>query len=155
MAIVMPRSFSSGALSIWSKGVKSARPLSASTLVMAAVSVVLPWSMCPIVPMLMWGLLRSNFFLAISGRLLFGGSSRGADSTRRHSDYEPLALPLSYPAWDRSLPGGAEHLTVVERQSPRSDRSRAAMHAGPGGDRLLVRPDLLARSGSRHSAVRA
>jgi hypothetical protein len=45
MAMVMPRSFSSGALSIWSNGVKSARPLSDRTLVMAAVSVVLPWSM--------------------------------------------------------------------------------------------------------------
>jgi hypothetical protein len=29
------------------------------------VRVVLPWSMWPIVPMLMWGLLRSNFFFAI------------------------------------------------------------------------------------------
>ena len=41
----MPRSFSSGALSIWSNGVKSAMPFSDSTLVIAAVSVVLPWSM--------------------------------------------------------------------------------------------------------------
>src|SRR5947208_2514489 len=66
MAMVMPRSFSSGALSIWSNGVKSARPFSASTLVMAAVSVVLPWSMWPIVPMLTCGLVRSNFFFAIA-----------------------------------------------------------------------------------------
>ncbi len=65
MAIVMPRSRSSGALSISSNGVKSAMPLSASTLVIAAVSVVLPWSMWPIVPMFTWGLLRSNFFFAI------------------------------------------------------------------------------------------
>src|SRR2546421_3386171 len=63
MAMVMPRSFSSGALSIWSKGVKSAIPFSDRTLVMAAVRVVLPWSMCPIVPMFTWGLFRSNFFL--------------------------------------------------------------------------------------------
>ena len=61
----MPRSRSSGALSIWSNGVKSARPLSAWRLVMAAVSVVLPWSMCPIVPMFTWGLVRSNFCFAI------------------------------------------------------------------------------------------
>jgi hypothetical protein len=33
----------------------------------------LPWSMCPIVPMLRWGLLRSNFALAMSGGLLFPG----------------------------------------------------------------------------------
>ena len=32
---------------------------------MAAVRLVLPWSMWPIVPMLTWGLVRSNFFLAI------------------------------------------------------------------------------------------
>ena len=34
-------------------------------LVIAAVSVVLPWSICPIVPMLTWGFFRSNFFLAM------------------------------------------------------------------------------------------
>jgi hypothetical protein len=28
--------------------------------------VVLPWSMCPIVPMFTWGFVRSNFFLPIS-----------------------------------------------------------------------------------------
>src|ERR1051326_1035104 len=37
----------------------------ASTLVMAAVNVVLPWSMCPMVPMFTCGLLRSNFSFAI------------------------------------------------------------------------------------------
>src|SRR5438874_10605809 len=73
MAMVMPRSFSSGALSIWSKGVKSAMPFSDRTLVMAAVSVVLPWSMCPIVPMFTWGFVRSNFFLAISSSSLLAG----------------------------------------------------------------------------------
>src|SRR5215211_5323517 len=35
-----------------------------STFVIAAVSVVLPWSMCPIVPTLTCGLLRSNFSFA-------------------------------------------------------------------------------------------
>jgi len=30
----------------------------------AAVRLVLPWSMWPIVPTLTWGLVRSNFFLA-------------------------------------------------------------------------------------------
>src|SRR5687767_7376201 len=70
MAMVMPRSFSSGALSISSNGVKSAMPFSASTLVMAAVRVVLPWSMCPIVPMFTWGLFRSNFLLLMPSPLL-------------------------------------------------------------------------------------
>src|SRR4051794_41179179 len=76
MAMVMPRSFSSGALSIWSKGVKSARPLSASTLVMAAVRVVLPWSMWPIVPMFTCGLVRSNFFLDICDSPLLPSNPR-------------------------------------------------------------------------------
>ncbi len=43
--MVIPRSFSSGALSIDSNDRSSAPPCSASTLVIAAVSVVLPWSM--------------------------------------------------------------------------------------------------------------
>ena len=41
-AMVMPRSFSSGALSIWSKGTYDAQPFLAKCLVMAAVKVVLP-----------------------------------------------------------------------------------------------------------------
>ncbi len=67
----MPRSFSSFALSIWSKGVKgfTSGYLSCSTLVIAAVSVVLPWSMCPMVPMLTCGLVRWNFaFATVSPR---------------------------------------------------------------------------------------
>src|SRR3989337_637985 len=59
----MPRSRSSGALSISSNGVNSAMPFSACRFVMAAVRVVLPWSMWPIVPMFTWGFVRSNFFL--------------------------------------------------------------------------------------------
>jgi hypothetical protein len=44
--MVMPRAFSSGALSIWSNGVKEVFGLASwRTLVMAAVRVVLPWSM--------------------------------------------------------------------------------------------------------------
>src|SRR3954469_12259000 len=62
----MPRAFSSGALSIWSKADASLRfgYLSCRTLVIAAVSVVFPWSMCPMVPMLTCGLVRSNLALA-------------------------------------------------------------------------------------------
>src|SRR5436309_1830159 len=61
----MPRSRSSGALSIVSKARYSASPFSARYFVIAAVRLVLPWSMWPIVPMLTCGLVRSNFFLAI------------------------------------------------------------------------------------------
>ncbi len=42
---MIPRSFSSGALSISSKLFASVSPLPESVVVIAAVSVVLPWSM--------------------------------------------------------------------------------------------------------------
>src|SRR5512134_1938648 len=61
----MPRARSSGALSIWSYALNSPPCFSAITFVNAAVSVVLPWSTCPIVPTFTCGLLRSNFALAI------------------------------------------------------------------------------------------
>src|SRR5215471_1532468 len=61
--MVMPRSRSSGALSIWSKAMNWASLRAASTLVIAAVSVVLPWSIWPIVPTFACGLLRSNLAL--------------------------------------------------------------------------------------------
>src|SRR5918993_60010 len=58
----MPRAFSSGALSIWSNATNCTFGLFfASTFVIAAVNVVLPWSTCPIVPMFTCGLERSNF----------------------------------------------------------------------------------------------
>src|SRR6266446_2045753 len=66
MAMVIPRSRSSGALSIDSKARYSASPFKLRYLVIAAVRLVLPWSMWPIVPMFTCGLVRSNFFLAIS-----------------------------------------------------------------------------------------
>src|SRR6478672_2165535 len=64
--MVMPRWRSSGALSIWSNAETAFNSgyLSCSTLVIAAVKVVLPWSMCPMVPMLTCGLVRSNFAFA-------------------------------------------------------------------------------------------
>src|SRR5678816_3114056 len=45
-----------------------AQPLSAATFVSAAVNVVFPWSMCPIVPTFTCGLDRSNFSFAIEVR---------------------------------------------------------------------------------------
>jgi hypothetical protein len=42
MLIVIPRAFSSGALSIWSYARNSALPISCDTFVIAAVSVVFP-----------------------------------------------------------------------------------------------------------------
>src|ERR1051326_6236696 len=61
----MPRSFSSGALSISSYFFTVAMPFSAATRVIVDVSVVLPWSTWPIVPTLTCGFLRSNFALAM------------------------------------------------------------------------------------------
>src|SRR5438067_579897 len=85
MAIVMPRARSSGALSMESKARNSASPLSASTLVIAAVKVVLPWSIWPIVPTFTWGLVRSNFFLAI--QILLGATRHlGAHDQDRTGD---------------------------------------------------------------------
>src|ERR1700687_2890142 len=54
------------ALATSSYGMNFDQPLSADTLVSAAVRVVLPWSMWPMVPTLTCGLLRSNFSLAMS-----------------------------------------------------------------------------------------
>src|SRR3990167_660658 len=63
--MVIPRAFSSGALSILSKSTLAEPNTSEQTRVRAAVRVVLPWSTWPIVPTLTCGLLRSNFSLAI------------------------------------------------------------------------------------------
>ncbi len=62
---MIPRSRSSGALSIWSNATFCANPLFAWIVVIAAVSVVLPWSTCPIVPTFTCGFVRSNLALAI------------------------------------------------------------------------------------------
>src|ERR1041384_380575 len=63
----MPRAFSSGALSIESNERYFTFGLClASTFVMHAVSVVLPWSICPIVPTFTCGFALSNFSFAMS-----------------------------------------------------------------------------------------
>src|ERR1051325_8969493 len=74
----MPRSFSSFALSIWSNAKEELTSgyLSCSTLVIAAVRVVLPWSMCPMVPMLTCGLVRWNFAFATGSSSLRSGPPR-------------------------------------------------------------------------------
>src|SRR5881394_2767858 len=76
----MPRSRSSGALSIWSYAVNVAPPDFARILVIAAVSDVLPWSTCPIVPTLQCGLSRLNFSLPMTvsvGSLTYAFSGSG------------------------------------------------------------------------------
>src|SRR3954452_17564600 len=79
----------SEALATSSYGMNFAQPLSAATLVSAAVKVVLPWSMCPIVPTFTCGLERSNFSLAMSANLalsLCPSSYSGADDQDRTGD---------------------------------------------------------------------
>ena len=59
--MVMPRAFSSGAASISSYFLAAPPNFADSTVVIAAVRVVLPWSTCPIVPTFTCGFVRSNF----------------------------------------------------------------------------------------------
>src|SRR5437660_6476243 len=69
----MPRWRSSGALSISAKLLTCPPPPRLwSTLEIAAVSVVFPWSICPMVPTLRCGFVRSNFCLAIPSFPLLG-----------------------------------------------------------------------------------
>src|SRR5436190_13679081 len=70
---------------MFSKSTFSAQPRSDSTFVIAAVSVVLPWSTWPIVPMFTCGLLRTNFSLAMcsSGALHLGDDLLGEGGGHR------------------------------------------------------------------------
>src|SRR5918911_3900639 len=103
--MVIPRARSSGALSICSNGVKSAHPFSASVLVIAAVSVVLPWSTWPIVPTLTCGLVRSNFCFAMDLVLLLNqvtASRRAVTGDRKRIPVTALCN-LSAPFGDNLL----------------------------------------------------
>src|SRR5207237_9605885 len=84
---------------------KSACPLRDRVLVIAAVSVVLPWSMCPIVPTFTCGLLRSNFFLAMSfsSSLRHRGLSPPRGSNPRPRPYQGRALPTELGGRSRAL----------------------------------------------------
>src|ERR1700730_9606968 len=89
-----------------------AQPLSADTLVSAAVSVVLPWSMWPMVPTLTCGLVRENTSLAIfppqfQKQVAQMSSGFGVITFRKTKSccwdlnpgprpYQGSALPLSY-----------------------------------------------------------
>jgi hypothetical protein len=53
-----------------------------STFVIAAVNVVFPWSMCPIVPMFTCGFVRSYFALAIRPYLPFPVDGEAVKSLR-------------------------------------------------------------------------
>src|SRR3989442_3168566 len=70
----------------------------ASTCVIAAVSVVFPWSTCPIVPTFTCGLVRSNLLLAInfSPAVTLFHRCRWCGLNARPLPYQGSALPLSY-----------------------------------------------------------
>src|SRR5215207_1946848 len=129
--MVMPRCFSSGALSICSKATAwlagSSGTRLASTLVIAAVKVVLPWSTWPMVPTFRCGFVLSNLPLAII-----------------------LLLPLGYLGRD-----ALGHLSIViELHGER----RAALRLTPDGRRVTEhfgerhhRPDDLPASARVHT----
>src|SRR3954452_17629049 len=98
----MPRARSSGALSIDPKSRYLACPCMPSTFVIAAVSVVLPWSTCPIVPTFTCGLFRSNLCFAIASHhlvLLDPGGQCTGPVLRETGD----ASIIGWPANRRSL----------------------------------------------------
>src|ERR1041385_4886536 len=91
--MVMPRARSSGALSMESKLRNEIFGLClARTLVMAAVSVVLPWSTWPMVPMLTWGFDRSNRSFAMFSRSLFLRDEVGGMKDERNVSLHPLLI---------------------------------------------------------------
>src|SRR6185437_5466066 len=108
----------SEALATSSYGTYFAQPLSAATFVMAAVNVVLPWSMCPIVPTFKCGLFRSNFCLAIVVVLWLwlcgGGRTRTGDTSIMSRVLLPSELRRQAAArrW-RALCGNRTHDTSL------------------------------------------
>src|SRR5205823_14435294 len=87
-----------------------AQPLSAATLVSAAVNVVLPWSICPMVPTFTCGLLRSNFSLAMSTILALCKSPLWClcPSVHLRASVDNLRLPVGSPTEARSRVGRAK-----------------------------------------------
>src|SRR6185503_19573909 len=79
-----------------------AHPLSAETLVMAAVRVVFPWSTWPMVPTFTWGFVRSNFSLLMCSPCFPLKWSPPPGLNWRPRPYQGRALPtelggLAYP----------------------------------------------------------
>src|SRR5262245_37105640 len=145
--MVMPRSRSSGALSIWSKATNCPRPFAAWVFVMAAVSVVLPWSMCPMVPTFTWGFLRSNFAFAMGvlppSRPSFARSARlrGLREART-----ALAQRLGPDALRHRLVVGELHREGRAPLAARPEIRRVSEHLREwhrSGDHLGVAPGLL------------
>src|SRR5207249_2465935 len=109
-------------------------PLSADTFVSAAVSVVFPWSTCPIVPTFTCGLVRSNLALAIvldPGVRLSAWFQTVSDQTVGRSVCPHRCLP------DRPTVCPSDRLSVrpSDRLSQARDRDRT-------GDLILTKDAL-------------
>src|SRR5690242_15947443 len=124
MLMVIPREISSGALSIPSNEVYlfAVGSCDASTFVMAAVRVVLPWSTWPIVPMLRCGLFRANVVLAIwHSEVDIPGECR----TMRHPPGAKGARGFRPPSSvGRAAAGGGSASCAVQRQRARGRRAQ-------------------------------
>src|SRR5215471_5593517 len=148
----MPRSFSSFALSICSKGVKGLTSgiFSCSTRVIAAVSVVLPWSMCPMVPMLTCGLVRWNFAFATDISSLRSGPPQWVWSISLGSyacSCAPLAL-LAARLGDDLLGDARWHLVVgVELHAVVRPALRPAAQVADVSEHLRQRDESLDHAG--------
>src|SRR5204863_10108566 len=75
----------------------------ASTIVIAAVNVVLPWSTCPIVPTFTCGFVRSYFCFAMFARLLFATVLPRSDRTEPDSVLALLASEEFVHLYDRDF----------------------------------------------------
>src|ERR1041385_3556271 len=99
------------------------QPFSAEILVSAAVSVVFPWSTCPIVPTFTWGLVRSNLALAMAPcplefRVKTEGRKDGTTEGRRQSSVgfpsvRPSVVPSSLHLRHDLLRHALGHFLVV------------------------------------------
>src|SRR5215470_63865 len=145
MAIVIPRARSSGALSIESNARNCASPLSASTDVMAAVSVVLPWSTCPIVPTFTCGLVLANlpFAIEVSDGRRVAGATRSGDpvatsqfwcpwrgSNARPLPYQGSALPLSHMGIDTGLDTRRDNAQTTDDETKKRCADRLERETG-------------------------
>src|SRR3972149_298122 len=115
MAMVIPRAFSSGALSMLQKSRYCAKPLKDKTFVIADVRVVLPWSTWPMVPTFTCGLVRWNFGLPMSHALLqFGAHDRirtGDPVLTKNVLYLLSYVGICFRAGDRRMVAGTPELT--------------------------------------------
>src|SRR5579883_2576363 len=93
---------------------------------MAAVSVVLPWSMWPIVPTLTCGFLRSNFCLAICPATPW---SRAGPPRVRHGGRPPPS-----PACAASSPPAPLAVGILPPRPGPGEPRRALLSACPGDD---------------------